>query len=114
MDQGQAEQGALALVLIAPPLVVVVDDGGLGCRGGGLLSGDQVVQGDIEITGQGGQVVHVGAGGARLPLLDRLPGDPQQVGQPLLAQPRLFAQVIETLLKIHGCDLQKQVVAKDL
>ena len=31
-----------------------------------------------------------------------------RVGQTLLAQPRLFAQVIETLLKFHGCDLQNK------
>ena len=47
-------------------------------------------------------------GNTRLPLLDRLPGDPQQVGQTLLAQSRLFAQVVETLLKFHGCDLQNK------
>lgn len=75
VDQGEAEQGAAALVLIVPAGVVVVDDGrGRRRRCGALLAGHQIVQAHIEVPGQGGQVVHVGPGGAGLPFLDGLAG----------------------------------------
>ena len=106
VDQGEAEQGAAALVLIVPAGVVVVDDGR--AAGGGAvrsLAGHQIVQAHIEVPGQGGQVVHVGPGGAGLPFLDGLAGDAQQAGKPLLAQTGLLSHLIEPLLKIHGKDL---------
>ena len=53
-------------------------------------------------------VMSLSIGKARLPLLDRLPGDPpaDRPDPPGSAPP--FAQVIETLLKFHGCDLQNK------
>ena len=81
----------------------MVDNGGGDFLGIGLRlpAGDQIVQRDIEISGQGGQVVHVRPAAAGLPFLDRLPGHPQQIGQPLLTQPCFFPQLIETVLKFH-------------
>ena len=105
MDQGQAPEGSLALILVLPEggVVVVVDDGLSPAGrtvGAGIAAQDQIVQGHVKILGQGGQVVHVRPGRAALPLLHRLAGDAHHLRQVLLTQPPLPAQAVEPVLKL--------------
>ena len=96
VDQGQAKEGAGALVLVPPGV-----DHLYGLRRGVLDTADKVIQGDVEVIRQGGEVVHVRLGCARLPLLYRLPGDVHDVGQFLLGKPGLTAELVETFTKFH-------------
>ena len=67
----------------------------------GLPPRHQVVEGDMEVSSQGDQVIHVRAGRARLPLLYSLAGDAHQASELFLGESGLTAQVEQALLKIH-------------
>ena len=100
MDQGEAEEGAAALILIVPAHGDI-DRLRLGrVPGGGRLRALQkIVQGDAEIGADGHQVIHIGLGCAGFPLLDRLAGDTHDIGQLLLGDAPLLAEPVEPLLK---------------
>ena len=83
-------------------LQVLLDTGGLA----GAVVAEQLVHGDAEVVGNGGEVVHVGVADARLPAGHGLGGNAQVVGQLVLGDVVLFAQKADLFsdadLGFHG------------